>query len=74
MKPIEVTDLTTAYPMLCTALRMISGGKIINKDDPMWPTYLLIRQRGLVERTGDKGKIINVSHRGLEFLEMARKR
>lgn len=73
MKIKEVTDLTGVYPLLSTVLRIISQGKIIREEDPMWPTYLIARQRGLVQRIGDRKEIIDVSPRGVDFLDMAKK-
>lgn len=69
MKQGEITDLKQNYPFFRTVLNLISKGIIIKREDPLWPTYLLARQRGLVKREGKNFDIITVSPRGNEFIE-----
>jgi len=68
MKFKEAHYLKATYPFLSIVLQMISRGVIIKESDPFWPTYLIARQRGLVERMGPSKEIIGISNRGKEYL------
>ena len=69
MKSGEVDDLNARYPFLSEVLRIIQGGGTIGQDSPYWDTYLIARQRGLVERVGENKRTIAESDRGREFRE-----
>jgi len=63
----EATDLNQQYPFLRTVLGMVGSGETITQDNPLYDTYLIARQRGLVHRTGPAGQTIETSPRADEF-------
>jgi hypothetical protein len=67
MKEKEAIDLNQKYPFLRTVLNIIDSGEIITLDNPLWDTYLIARQRGLVHRTGSDGMTIQTSSRAAEL-------
>lgn len=69
MKEEEIKDINTNYPFIGLVLGMIRKGDKITSESPYFKDYLLARQRGFVERTGEKKDTIVVSKRGEEFIK-----
>lgn len=70
MREGEAKDLDDKYPLIGTVLRKIQEGGSIKEGDPLWPTYLIVRQRGLVQRTGPDKRTIVPSARAGKFAEL----
>jgi hypothetical protein len=70
MQDGEVKAINDSHPFMSTVLRMIGNNQRIEMDNPLFPTYMVARQRGFVERTGETKEQIVVSARGKLFLEI----
>lgn len=74
MHPSEASDLSESYPFLDEILRMVESGEVIELGHPLYETYLLARQRGLVQRIGKEGEKVVPSPRAEEYRELRPKR
>lgn len=64
----EIEYLKQHYPLIGEVLRSLIEGEKITADSPLWDTYLMARQRGLVQREGDDKLLIKPSTRGDEYM------
>ena len=63
----EASDLADMFPLIDVVLRKLEAGERIGLDDPLYETYLAVRQRGLVHRVGEQGERVVPSPRADEY-------
>jgi hypothetical protein len=68
----EASDLQSQYPLIGHVLRIIKAGGMVDPTDPLYSTYLIIRQRGLVCRNPDSGQV-QVSEKGRNYSSLLKK-